>query len=199
MVGTAPAYRRNPEAKQELLLDAAATLFADQGFDNTTTQQIAAAAGVSEGILFHHFGSKKGLFSELAHRFAEAAVRATMPADHKHLTEAFVVNSAFDFAEQNAPLYSLFSSNTADISGENFHTHSEVLINAISQNLTIAMQHGEIRKGNPHIMAQLQFAIVDAAYRAWRDSGKTELRQAYIDEAIASMRAMGKPIEVKSS
>jgi AcrR family transcriptional regulator len=40
---------------------AALAQFAQHGFDRTTVRGIAAAAGVSPGLLRHHFGSKQGL------------------------------------------------------------------------------------------------------------------------------------------
>jgi AcrR family transcriptional regulator len=41
--------------------DAALRLFAEQGFESTTIRGIAAAAGVSSGLVRHHFGSKEAL------------------------------------------------------------------------------------------------------------------------------------------
>ncbi|GAA4906037.1 TetR/AcrR family transcriptional regulator [Stackebrandtia albiflava] len=41
--------------------DAALTLFAQNGPDKVTVQRIAEAAGVSPGLVIHHFGSKDGL------------------------------------------------------------------------------------------------------------------------------------------
>jgi AcrR family transcriptional regulator len=41
--------------------DAAMTLFAERGIGATTVRDIAQAAGVSSGLLRHHFGSKEGL------------------------------------------------------------------------------------------------------------------------------------------
>ena len=52
-----------------------------------------------------------------------------------------------------------------------------------------------MRQGDPHIMAQLQFAVVDGAYRAWRDSGKAQAREAYIEEAVSCMQAMLTPAD----
>ncbi len=37
-------------------------LFSEQGFDGTTTREIAEAAGVNEAIIFRHFGSKEELY-----------------------------------------------------------------------------------------------------------------------------------------
>lgn len=41
--------------------DAAIELFAERGMDGTTVRDIAQAAGVSPGLLRHHFGSKEAL------------------------------------------------------------------------------------------------------------------------------------------
>ncbi|MFB9324680.1 TetR/AcrR family transcriptional regulator [Paenibacillus aurantiacus] len=43
------------------LILAAIDLIAEQGYDGTTTKEIASAAGVNEVTLFRHFGSKQAL------------------------------------------------------------------------------------------------------------------------------------------
>ena len=58
------ATRRPRGEPRRLLLDAARTLFARRDYRSTTTREIAEAAGVSEYLLFRHFGSKAGLFRE---------------------------------------------------------------------------------------------------------------------------------------
>jgi len=40
----------------------ASRLFAEKGYGNTPTSEIAREAGVAEGTLYHHFGSKDGIF-----------------------------------------------------------------------------------------------------------------------------------------
>ncbi|AQG79114.1 TetR/AcrR family transcriptional regulator [Spirosoma montaniterrae] len=51
--------------KKETILTIALQLFAEQGYENTPTSQIARQAGVSEGLIFRHFESKEGLFKAL--------------------------------------------------------------------------------------------------------------------------------------
>lgn len=46
---------------QARIRHAALELFGQQGFDKTTIRQIASRAGVSPGLVMHHFGSKDGL------------------------------------------------------------------------------------------------------------------------------------------
>ena len=47
--------------KQEKILRAALQLFAQEGFHATSTSKVAKKAGVSEGLIFRHFGNKEGL------------------------------------------------------------------------------------------------------------------------------------------
>lgn len=60
----APVTRRPRGEPRRLLLDAARVLFARQDYRSTTTREIAQAAGVTEPLLFRHFGSKAALFRE---------------------------------------------------------------------------------------------------------------------------------------
>ena len=47
--------------KQEKILRAALQLFAKEGYHATSTSKVAKLAGVSEGLIFRHFGNKEGL------------------------------------------------------------------------------------------------------------------------------------------
>lgn len=51
---------------RDRILRAALRLFAAQGFDGTTTRDLAQAAGVAEGTLFRHFPNKKAILIEVA-------------------------------------------------------------------------------------------------------------------------------------
>ncbi|MFC1815738.1 TetR/AcrR family transcriptional regulator [Thermodesulfobacteriota bacterium] len=58
--------------KRQRIIDAATRLFADQGFDGTTTLQITKEAGATEPLLYHHFKGKDELFAHiLSNAFAE--------------------------------------------------------------------------------------------------------------------------------
>ena len=48
--------------KRAAILAVASRLFAEKGYANTPTSEIAREAGVAEGTLYHHFGSKDGIF-----------------------------------------------------------------------------------------------------------------------------------------
>ncbi|WP_067700122.1 TetR/AcrR family transcriptional regulator [Nocardia jejuensis] len=50
---------------RQLILDAAETLFAAQGFDATPTAALATAAGVPKGLVFYYFPTKDAILSAL--------------------------------------------------------------------------------------------------------------------------------------
>ena len=52
---------KNKTVKQQQIVDSAIALFAEKGYANTSTAQIAKAAGVSEGAIFKHYGTKDHL------------------------------------------------------------------------------------------------------------------------------------------
>ena len=47
--------------KRTAILDAAARLFAEKGFNETSAADIAAAAGVAQGTIFYHYKTKDGI------------------------------------------------------------------------------------------------------------------------------------------
>jgi len=51
--------------KQEKILQAALELFAKEGYHATSTSKVAKHAGVSEGLIFRHFGNKEGLLQAI--------------------------------------------------------------------------------------------------------------------------------------
>ena len=51
--------------KQTRILQTALKLFAQQGFDSTSTSKVAVEAGVSEGLIFRHYKNKQGLLDAI--------------------------------------------------------------------------------------------------------------------------------------
>ena len=101
--------RRLPagERRAEILL-AARPVFGSRGYHSATTREIAAAAGVSEALLYQHFPGKQQLFEavvqgcagDLEERLCEA-VAGTDPL-------ARALTAYFGFVEDEADLYRIF-------------------------------------------------------------------------------------------
>jgi AcrR family transcriptional regulator len=101
-------------SRREELLAIAAGLFAERGFKNTTVRDIADAAGILSGSLYHHFDSKESMVDELLDTFQtglwtkydaieasdrtpreklEAIVRASFEAIGEHRNEVAIFQS----------------------------------------------------------------------------------------------------------
>src|ERR1700730_1406530 len=64
--------RMTSDLRRELILSAAKRCFARHGFAGTTTKSVAAAASISEGLLFKHFPTKSALYAEILAEECEA-------------------------------------------------------------------------------------------------------------------------------
>lgn len=77
MPRTKEAYEEIRAARKEQILQAAARVFSSKGLTDTTVTDIAAAAGVSHGLLYRHFASKEEVFAALVGQALEEAIQLT--------------------------------------------------------------------------------------------------------------------------
>ena len=66
------AGRMNAPDRRRQLLETALECFSHKGFGGATTKEIAAAAGVTEAIIFRHFPSKQALYTAVLDSYAES-------------------------------------------------------------------------------------------------------------------------------
>lgn len=59
------------------ILDSALVAFSREGYERARLEDIASAADVTRGAIYHHFGSKEGLFMALVEDASDLANKAT--------------------------------------------------------------------------------------------------------------------------
>ena len=76
-----PATRRQEQAEltRRKLLDAAVEHFSAHHFDDVATSDITESAGVAQGLLFHYFGNKRGIYLEALRDAADKLNAAATP------------------------------------------------------------------------------------------------------------------------
>jgi TetR/AcrR family transcriptional regulator len=57
-----PAFEKQPQEKKDLIIKVAIEEFVKNGYEKASTDVITRRAGISKGILFHYFKSKKNLY-----------------------------------------------------------------------------------------------------------------------------------------
>jgi TetR/AcrR family transcriptional regulator, mexJK operon transcriptional repressor len=75
---TAGPGRPKDLAKRAAILEAAKQIFTTQGFEGSSMDQIAAAAGVSKLTVYSHFGDKESLFAEAVRSHCETRLPTSL-------------------------------------------------------------------------------------------------------------------------
>ena len=88
--------RRDPEASQAAILEAARAVFAERGYARATIREIAHRAGVTHGLVMRHFGSKERLL--IAALPGPRAAAAVLPGDLATLPERIAAAFAAETA-----------------------------------------------------------------------------------------------------
>ncbi|ABA05539.1 transcriptional regulator, TetR family [Nitrobacter winogradskyi Nb-255] len=85
------SLRMTGDLRRELILSAAKQCFARNGFAGTTTRSVAAAASISEALLFKHFPTKAALYAEILAEACEADPALHRLLDREPSTETLVI------------------------------------------------------------------------------------------------------------
>jgi AcrR family transcriptional regulator len=107
--------------RRDELLRIAGRLFAQRGFKNTTVRDIADAAGIQSGSLYHHFDSKETMVDELLSTF-QVALFATYDEivgsdlDAGAKVDA-VVRASFDAIDQHHDEVAIFQNDAGFLMG----------------------------------------------------------------------------------
>jgi TetR/AcrR family transcriptional regulator len=155
-----PAHRLAAEDRRRQLLETALDFFSRQGFEGTTTKEIAAAAGVTEAIIFRHFPTKQALYSAVlgyhheCGEFSEviAGWRVLMDANDdvglfRSLIEHVILGYRSDARVQRALLFAALEGHQAGI--EQYRERSLPVFELLCQYVARRQSEGAIRPGPP--------------------------------------------------
>lgn len=104
--------------KQQKIVEVAIEIFAEKGYASTSTSEIAKAAGVAEGTIFKHFGSKENLLYSVIVPFLMEAVPTMADEFIKdvltkpyHSFESFltaIIQNRLEFFQKNREIFKIF-------------------------------------------------------------------------------------------
>jgi AcrR family transcriptional regulator len=87
--------RLKSQERREQLLDVASHLFSEGGYDGTTMDSVARAAGVTKPLLYQHFESKHALYEEIITTAATKLLEALSVAASPEVAPRDKVDTAF--------------------------------------------------------------------------------------------------------
>jgi AcrR family transcriptional regulator len=191
-----PSLReRTRRAVHAEITETALRLFAEQGFEATTVDQIAAAAGISRRSFFHYFKSKEdvvlGDLEALGRRVRDALeARPRSESAWEALREALKTLHAPGSGAVTALEIADMYADAPSLRAKHLEKHlrwQELFAPDIERRLGIAPG---TTTADPRARAVIAAALacLDTAVEAWRESGGTADPVDLFDAAVAAVR-----------
>jgi AcrR family transcriptional regulator len=191
--GAKSLAQRKQEVVRRALAAAAEELFVSRGFEQTTVEQIAHAAGVSRRTFFRYFESKDDVLADHADRlgerlYAELAVRPSSEAPLEAIRNAMVpaAEAALQGREVLRAMIRLLR--------ETNSVRRVVLArqNRLEERVAALMAKrlkARPADNTPMLLAFLTRALLDTAFNAWYDHETTDVA-GLIDDLVRRLTAI---------
>ena len=124
--------------KKDIILEAAASLFATHGFEKTSVAAICENAQVSKGLVYHHFKSKDEILIAIYEQSTEEMVNLSKVDSKKMPSEKLkdIIEEVFLQLESNKPFYQfnlniMFQPSTKRMLENQIKERATLLFNAV--------------------------------------------------------------------
>lgn len=182
------------DVRREQILDAACELFAEFGYNGTTTKQLAEKVGCSETIIFRIFPSKEAIFETLFEEWKQADVRPetleiidgsalkTLEQFYGKLMQAedFSAGQLVRSGWRRKDLGRAVMSRNGEEKWKRAYREvlcqgNDVVRVTLAPVIRFGQQSGEIKDGDPELLAEFFWSII---------SGLVAIRKNYPDRYI---------------
>lgn len=185
------ANQRLREEQRARILEGARKVFAQKGMA-ATMAEVAAAAGVSQGLAYRYFDSKEAIFEELLEQAVQAGLAATarlmeMPGTPgERLT--FLIERTWNGRRERPELYELMyqllhDQSVPDSLRKLVEKQGLAFIEAIRKLIVEGQASGEIAEGDPEQMVTFVLVSLDGLSR-WALQGPEQLRKSFPDASL---------------
>ena len=188
---------RPPRRRQQEILDTAARVFHEKGYDATSIQDIADLVGILKGSLYHYIDSKEDLLYEIIRSSQEDAIAAMAQAlafdgDALEKIRAFVV-AHVTFLAENLVRVGVFFHDFRSL-GDERRTEILAARDAYYGQLRLLVEQGKkegtIRaEADPEVATKAAIGTMNWLYQWYEPGGKTSVRQ--ITQGFADMIVYG--------
>jgi len=155
------------------LIDVAMRLFAVQGFDGTTTREIADAAGVNEAIIFRHFPTKEELYWAVVNGRIGATgrkrkiERCLQSSSDDREVLACIAGALLDRTEEDSALTRLLlftALRNAELSESFFRNYVAETFDLLADFFRQGIKEGRLRDVNPVVAARSFLGMISHHY-----------------------------------
>jgi len=182
--------RLSSEDRRQQIVDVATRLFARQGYEGTTTRQIAESAEVNEAIIFRHFSTKEDLY------WAVIEDQCRIRAGREKLEQALasgqddeeifaVIASEFLSRDATLPRLLLFSAlERHEVSQRFFKVHVASYYEILGDYIRRRIEEGAFRKVDPILAARSFFGMLVYHFQIQELFGAKQFHDFELDHAV---------------
>ncbi len=176
--------------RRQQIVEVATQLFARQGYEGTTTRQIAEAAEVNEAIIFRHFSTKEDLY------WAVIEDQCRMRAGREKLEQALgsgkddeqifsSIASEFLSRDATLPRLLLFSAlERHEVSQRFFKVHVASYYEILGDYIRRRIDDGSFREVDPILAARSFFGMLVYHFQIQELFGAKHLHDFELDHAV---------------
>ena len=181
-------------SKRDAILKTAARLFTTQGFDGTTTIQIAREAGATEPLIYYHFKGKDDLFTHIiAATFSEYFSRIDnleQNPDSPFRQIQRLIELQYDIAEEMPDEVQLIANtcptrlnDPEDICAGNVKEYRRRLLGYLTRSISEGVRAGEFEQVPVEETAILIISVINGIvrYRKMQLDPQKNLREAAVN------------------
>lgn len=173
--------------------DTAIDLFAEKGFDETTVDDIARAAGVSQRSFFRYFSSKSDLMAQTVLNYGTAVTEVIHGCPRNHSLSQVLRETVLQIARKSAEHPR--TRKIIQISAKYAAAREAQLSRIAEVQDTVASVYRRRCKGlrsgdpTPKILAQLTLSMTDVALQCWLEDGSQDI-SANVERAFSTLGAI---------
>jgi AcrR family transcriptional regulator len=197
-----PLHTRKQDFVRGTIWDAAIDLFAAAGFEETTIDDIARAAGVSTRTFFRYFSSKNDLMGQGMIRYAallsdaiDSAPKTVSPLQIVRYTAQRVASVAA--AEPRVRQIMKIAGSSVAAREAQLSRRAEVE-DAVTRSFAVRCRTAPGDEVTPRLLSGVTLSILDVSFREWAKSERDIA--AIVDEVLDTLTALAptKPVPRKS-
>jgi AcrR family transcriptional regulator len=197
-----PAYSRlQTDERRRQLLEAGARVFTERSYDDASMAEVARAAGISKGLLYHYFPSKRDLFVATLEAAAAELREITQPDPALPVAEQLVValDAYLRWIEDHADSYAkLLESATGSDDVRSYM--AQMRASTVERMVEVVVRKGDPAAVRTALNGFLWF--IDGACLDWlanRDMTRDQLRDMLVTAfagALGAAAQAGPPVEL---
>jgi AcrR family transcriptional regulator len=180
--------RLEPDARRAHLLAMGATVFGSRAYDEVQIDQIAQEAGVSRGLLYHYFPSKRAFFAAVVQGGYDEILAVTRPdptlSPAEQLQRGLV--AYLDYVESHPHMYRAIFRSAASLD----QTVQEVLnrnLDLQARRILLGLGGAAAPDSLPYMAVRAWLAFLIQAVLDWLDRGAWAGRQKLIDICVGAL------------